>query len=148
MRKFIAFCAAAGGDTPACFTAGGLFHGAAVTCGTSAFRFKESIAPSTKGLAWLMRMKPVTFRYKQDQFRTWEEYEGQTPTLGFIADDLAKIQPTYFGAYGQDGQIMNYRDRAVMATTVKAVQEQQAEIIELKREIASLKRSLGERAAR
>jgi hypothetical protein len=84
-----------------------------------------------RGLDWLMKMKPVSFRYKTDA-------KAQlAPLVGFIAEDMAAINPL-FATHGPDGQVQNYEDRAVIATLVKAVQEQQAEIEQLKAAVSAL----------
>ena len=86
------------------------------TCLASAARFKRDIQPTAHGLDWVMRMRPSTFIFR----------DSGLPGLGFIADDLAQVDPSL--ALFQGGEVYSVADRAVLATLVRAVQEQQATI--------------------
>lgn len=120
----------AGGDIPLCLSTGSQMHTAAVTCGVSAKRFKENINAWGHGIDYLMKFRPVTFQLKK-------EYDAeQKQTLGFIADELGDIDPL-LGVY-DNGVISNFRERAVAAIMVKAIQEQQAQIEDLKGRVAVL----------
>jgi hypothetical protein len=59
-----------------------------------------------------MAMRPVTF--------TWKD--SGLPDLGMIADEVAAINPL-LGAYDREGNLYNFRDRAVLATAIKAIQQ-------------------------
>lgn len=106
------------GDVNLCWKTTGIFTQGAV-CGTSLARYKEKIAPLYHGLDYVMRMNPVTFDWKSDGHHD----------LGLIADEVAAIDPL-LGAYGPDG-LYNFRDRAVLATLIKAVQEIETQLKEL-----------------
>lgn len=105
------------------------------TCLLSAGWSKQEVSPAIHGLDWVMQMKPSTWKYKPQY-----QIDGDKFHLGFVADDLAAIDAGLFGAYDNDGKIRNFQDRAVMATAVKAIQEQQAEIDSLKADVARLSR--------
>jgi len=66
-------------------------------------------------------MRPVTFDWKKD---------GKSD-LGLIADEVAAIDPL-MGAYRANGDLYNFKDRAVLATLIKAVQEIETQIQGLK----------------
>lgn len=121
---------AAAGDIPLCLSTGNAVHTAAATCGTSAARFKQHIEPATLGLAAALRLRPVTFELKPEYRRAGA---AATTQVGFIADDLAVIDPRL--VHYQDGQVINYDDRALIAVLAKALQEQQAQIDALRREL-------------
>ena len=106
------------GDVPVCMPTGGagIMSFAAVTCGTSLRSAKDAIQPLDHGLDWLMKMKPSAFKWK---------FNG-ADDIGFIADDVAGIDKR-LGAYDK-GQLQNFKDRAVIAVLVSAVQEQQGQI--------------------
>ena len=114
-------------DVNVCWQSGNALTQGSV-CGTSLRKYKKNIHPLSHGLADIMQMKPVRFDWKST---------GETE-IGMIADDVAKIDPLA-GAYNKDGQLYNFKDRAVLATLVKAVQEQQSEIESLKKELARRK---------
>ena len=57
--------------------------------------------------------------------------------VGFVADDLAAIDQNLVSFSG-DGQVINYNDRAVVAMLTKAIQEQQAQIEELRKQVDEL----------
>jgi hypothetical protein len=108
------------GDVSLCQQSGG---GGIVTygsvCGTSLRSTKNNIAPLIHGLDYIMAMTPVTFNFKVNN----------EPDIGFIADDMAAIDPL-FGAYDK-GKLYNFKDRAVMTVSVKAIQELEWQVREL-----------------
>lgn len=101
------------GDVNVCWKTTGIFTQGSV-CGTSLATYKQNIQPTQHGLDYVMQMRPVTFDWKKD---------GKSD-LGLIADEVAAIDPL-LGAYRANGELYNFKDRAVLATLVKAVQELQ-----------------------
>lgn len=114
--------ASATGDVNACYNGTSFQVTFGAVCGTSLAIYKTDITPVAHGLDYIMQMRPVTF--------TWKD-PAATHDLGMIADEVAAIDPL-LGAYHENGELYNFRDRAVLATLVKAVQEQQAQINQLK----------------
>jgi endosialidase-like protein len=108
--------ATATGDVSACYNGTSFQLTFGSVCGTSLAVYKEHFT-GTHGIDYVMRMHPVSFDWKGT---------GK-PDIGLIADEVAAIDPL-FGAYDQDGTLYNFRDRPVLATLIKAVQDEQTEI--------------------
>ena len=90
---------------------------------TSDVNIKKDFEDSTIGLAAIMGLKATLFRYKDD---TNNESEKD---LGFIAQQVKEFIPQ---AYQESGTFIGLKDRPIIAALVKAVQEQQVQIEELK----------------
>ncbi|MDD5594500.1 MAG: tail fiber domain-containing protein [Candidatus Margulisbacteria bacterium] len=87
---------------------------------------KKNIKDIKYGLADLMKLRPVSFNWKQN---------GKED-IGFIAQDVRKVIPEV--VKGEEGKLtLSYGQ--LTALLAKAVQEQQKQINELKGEIAKLK---------
>ncbi|HQO37632.1 MAG TPA: tail fiber domain-containing protein [Candidatus Omnitrophota bacterium] len=109
-------------------TNGRLFRGAAV----SSRRYKENIEDSALGLDSVMRLRPVSFDFKK-------EYAPDAPRqIGLIAEEVETVSPLLVGYKNDRPESVQY-DR-LGPVLIKAIQEQQQEIVELKREIAELKK--------
>lgn len=98
------------------------------SCTVSSKRFKHDIQalPSEDGLDALMQLRPSSFIYN-----------GATTTMyGFIAEDVASVTPVSLGAnlvgYDSQGRVNSIDDIGVSAVMVKAIQEQQYEILALR----------------
>src|SRR5262249_39095233 len=118
--------------------------------GISDRRHKKDIVSSDLGLDFIMRLKPVSYRYNDGD---------ETLRYGFIAQDLAAALGTKFDKYvetkepehgvalvgRENNQERTYRASydELIAPMVKALQEQQAEIESLKSEINQLKAAQG-----
>ena len=94
---------------------------------TSDLRWKENIAPSKLGLAFLMNLEAVEYNR--------QNAENYSKEIGFIAQDVAKLLKTSnrngYGLLNQDGNgyyELRYND--FIAIMVKALQEQQTLIEE------------------
>lgn len=118
--------ATASGDVSACYNTTSFQLTQGSVCGTSLRRYKKDFKDAN-GLDYIMRMRPVIFTWKTTGKRD----------IGLIADDVAKIDPL-LGAYDPKGKLYNFRDREVLATAVKAIQELKQENDGLKRRIAAL----------
>jgi hypothetical protein len=101
------------------------------TC-SSSIRYKEKVKPASFGLKEVMEMRPVTFKWK----------ERDEKDFGLVAEDMEKVNPL-FVTY-ERGQIEGVKYPQLTAVLVKAVQEQEAEIEELRGEIAALKGQPGQ----
>lgn len=105
-------------------TAGGVFTTA------SDLRLKTVVGPATAGLAEVMKLKPIRYR--------WTEASGlddpnHTVYAGFGAQDVLPVIPDAVGQ-NRDGYY-SLSDRPITAALVNAVQEQQRQITELRKEL-------------
>ncbi len=103
---------------------------------SSSRRFKHEIKPMDKASESILALKPVTFRYKSDA--------TGTPQFGLIAEEVAGVNADLV-ARDKNGQIYTVRYDAVNAMLLneflkehRKVQEQQATISELKKEIETV----------
>lgn len=121
---------------------------------TSDANLKKNIAPLNYGLKEIMLLEPVTYKWKNNTIgKTTIPENLQETKIGFLAQDLLKIVPevvkthdwrvtdeklpdTYNYVKNQNLGVM-YSD--IIPVAVKAIQEQQAQIEDLKKEIAELK---------
>lgn len=81
---------------------------------------KTGIEPLAYGLTEVMKMQPVSFNWKQDG----------SHDLGFIAEDIEAINPLF--AEHSKGKLTGVKYRQITALLVRAIQQQQIEIEELK----------------
>jgi len=104
--------------------------GTAVTyTATSDYRLKENITPIKDGLERLNNLKPVKFDWKDDG----------TSSEGFIAHEAQEVFPDAVTGE-KDGEEMQGMDYGrITPLLVKAIQEQQEQIEQLKTEIQTLK---------
>ena len=103
---------------------------------TSDRRWKENIEPSNLGLNFINDLKPVFYTRKNDESKKVE--------YGIIAQELEaslnKFGANTNGIITKDDQGMySVRYNDLLAPMIKAIQEQQAMIEELKAEIQTLK---------
>jgi hypothetical protein len=109
--------------------------GAGAYVNGSDVRIKEGIAPLTSGLDVIEKLNPVQFRYKQD----WCRDNAMQP--GFIAQELqvALEGKDYIDGVVQQGpEYLSVAYQALIPVLTKAIQEQQAQINELKARLAAL----------
>lgn len=103
-----------------------------ICLGTSSKRFKHSIKPLSQGLREIMYLRPVSYYYNKG-------YGTPTKQLyGFIAEDMQPVLPKLVGL-DSHGRPQSADYLGVIPVLVKAVQEQQAQIAELRAELAALK---------
>jgi hypothetical protein len=114
------------------------------TINTSDAREKENVKDLSYGLAEVMKLRPVSF--------TWKNDEAYGTKLGLIAQEVEPVlkevvKKEYFTKHdektGKDVTSDEYRYGIyysdIIPVLIKAIQEQQAEIVNLKAEIKSLK---------
>lgn len=89
-------------------------------CLVSSERFKKNIAGLGHGLDWIMRMRPVTWNWKDPAVHQPQAGPG-------TAESMAKIDPS-LTEFDKDGQPYSINDRVILGVAVKAIQEQQKEI--------------------
>ena len=97
---------------------------------TSARRYKECILPLQDQIENIKKLEPVEFQWKKDK----------TKDIGFIAEKVEQIYPDLV-AYEEDGKISGVQYSKLTTVLVKALQQQQEQIEELKEEIFILKQN-------
>jgi hypothetical protein len=99
----------------------------------SSQRYKENIQEwDGNGLNTILALKPKTFKYKKDYYD-----KADVDFLGLIAEEVAEVCP-YLATYENEdrtGQVENVRYANIVVPLIKAIQEQQAQIEELKTKI-------------
>lgn len=86
---------------------------------------KKDFEDSTIGLQAILGLNPTLYRMKSDSNETPKQ-------LGFIAQEVEQFIPQ---AYVEQDGFIGLNDRPIIAALVKAIQEQQAQIEELKAKI-------------
>jgi len=99
---------------------------------TSDLNLKNSILPIEYGLSEIMQLQPVSFLYND----TNRKLDSDVPDLGFIAQDVYQIIPNAVSPTGESVLQLDYK--AITATLVKAMQQQQAQIQALQQRISQL----------
>jgi hypothetical protein len=121
---------------------------------TSSARFKTEMKPMDEASKTILALKPVTFRYKKEL-----DPEG-TPQFGLVAEDVEKVNPDLV-ARDAEGKVYTVRYEAVNAMLLNEflkehkkveeqnsrIQEQEATITQLKKEMQIFAASLKEQAA-
>ncbi len=109
--------------------------GAKIATGQSAWsaisdrRAKENITAVGYGLNTVMKLNPRSYNYLGNNFRN----------LGFIAQDVAEIVPEVVDVPENADEMYSIRYSELIPVLTKAIQEQQAQIEELKAEVKALK---------
>lgn len=99
----------------------------------SSERFKKDIRDMAGASQNLLKLRPVTYRYKQPA------ESGQEPLeYGLIAEEVAKIYPDLV-AYGADGKIETVQYQKLTPMLLNELQKQAVIIKQQQAEIASLK---------
>jgi hypothetical protein len=96
---------------------------------TSSLKYKKNVENYTKGLAEVMQMRSVTYNSKN---------ENETQTFaGLIAEEIHDLGLTEFVQYAEDGSPDALSYSNMVSILVKAIQEQQAQIEELRQIVAT-----------
>jgi hypothetical protein len=102
----------------------------------SSRRFKKDIKPMDQTSETILKLKPVTFHYKN------KDKNDATPEFGLIAEDVADVNPALI-ILGKDGKPLSVRYEAVNVMLLneflkehKKVEEQQTSIADLKSTVA------------
>ena len=110
----------------------------------SSRRYKHDIKPMDKASDVILALKPVTFHYNSDQ--------KNTPCFGLIAEDVAQVAPDLV-VRNKNGEVQTVRYEQINAMLLneflkehKKVEEQQANIAELKSTVGVLTAQLKEQA--
>jgi Chaperone of endosialidase len=112
------------------------------TIQTSDERLKKDIRPIQYGLSTLMKLKPVAYHWKEERLN-----EGKL-NLGFLAQEIEKVVPEAVVYVPKGTEIRNGKKSEtdtygmkyteLIPVLTKAIQEQQAMIEELKKQVAEL----------
>ena len=105
---------------------------------SSDYRVKKNVQTQIEsGVNRVMQLRPVTYEFAD----YGELYKADGVVReGFIAHEVQEVIPS--GAEGQkdeENRIQNLRVDAILSVAIKAIQEQQAMIDDLKAEVAALK---------
>jgi len=101
-------------------------------------RAKEDIRDMGEASAGLLRLRPVTFRYKQPSA------DGSKPIqYGLIAEEVADAMPELV-IYGQDGQPQTVKYHELPALLLNELQRQETEVAELRQLVAAQAAELAE----
>jgi trimeric autotransporter adhesin len=95
----------------------------------SSARYKHDIHDMGNASAGLMKLRPVTFRYKSDPSYTLQ--------YGLVAEEVAKVYPALV-TRGPDGKVQSVRYLELTALLLNQLQKQQREIDALKQQNASI----------
>jgi hypothetical protein len=112
------------------------------TIATSDIRFKENIKPLDKGLEIINKLKPVKFNFITTTENNFSEFDE----IGFIAQDVDRALSTETFAKSivkaaddsDPNSTMGLASQNLIPLLVKAIQEQQAQIEQLKQRIINL----------
>lgn len=110
-----------------------------VTTGSDA-RSKKDIVESNLGLDFILRLNPVSYKWKEDSSKAPAELVDRT-NFGFIAQEVEEsLEGQDFGGLMYDSQTDRYglRYEQFIAPLTKAIQEQQEIINNLKARIEAL----------
>ena len=100
---------------------------------TSDITLKNVIEENNNGLETALKIKTIRYKWKD------ESNQGNQEEIGFSAQNLEKVLPESVYTIKTNGKLGLKKD-AILATLVKAIQEQQAQIEELKADIKQLKK--------
>jgi Chaperone of endosialidase len=97
---------------------------------TSSARYKHDIHDMGGASAGLMKLRPVTFRYKSDPTGTLQ--------YGLVAEEVARVYPELV-VRGSDGKVQSVRYLELTALLLNELQKQTAKVAAEQREIDALK---------
>ncbi len=91
--------------------------------GLSDARLKRDVAPSTRGLAAVLALKPVSF--------AWIDRPDTSSHLGFIAQDVREVLPEAVNQADDEMGTLSIRTLELIPVLVRAIQELEARLTEL-----------------
>jgi hypothetical protein len=107
----------------------------------SSRRFKEDIRDMGEASGGLLRLRPVTFRYRQPFA------DGSKPIeYGLIAEEVAEVYPDLV-AHSADGQIETVKYQVLDSMLLNELQKEHEEVRQLKARLAALEQLLSGKAA-
>lgn len=107
---------------------------------TSDARLKRNIVNIDNGLNTVLKLRPVSYEKKSEL--TSNDY-GKVREIGFIAQEIQPVLPNVVSEFTKENgdKILAVNYTELIPVLTKAIQEQQKQIDELKKEIANLKAS-------
>jgi hypothetical protein len=124
------------------FTVDGFAGGTQAWATTSDARLKTSVTPITGALAAVMQLQGVRYSFIPAQNRTLGQdlKLPDTPQVGFLAQDVAKVAPEAVVAPADPTKgVYGLMESKLIPYLLEAVKAQQAEIATQQTEIATLK---------
>jgi len=116
------------GTTYMCVASNGELVNDNAACIVSALKFKDHIEPLTNGLDEVMRLRPVAFNYKT----------GGSRQVGLIAEEVARVDER-LAIRDRRGELHSVDYIKMPALLIRAIQDQQMEIEQLRREVQELR---------
>jgi hypothetical protein len=107
----------------------------------SSARYKDDIKPMNKTSEPILKLKPVTFRYKK------ELDPDKVPQFGLIAEEVEKINPDLI-VRDDDGKVMTVRYEAVNAMLLNEFLKEHAQVQQLKATMARQQQEFDARSAK
>ena len=105
---------------------------------SSSRRYKDHIGEmSAEKAGKLLRLPVVEFKYKDGYLKEGDPLDGKL-VPGFYAEDAEKIDPVYC-QYNENGEVEDWNYRTMIPAMLKLIQNQNAEIESLKKEINEMK---------
>ena len=98
--------------------------GTTVSLCSSSIRYKTNLNAFHSGLDLVKRLRPVTFNWKSDNM----------PDVGFVAEDVAKVEPLLV-THNNKGEVEGVKYDRVGVVLVNAVNEQQSQIEDQQKQI-------------
>ncbi|MDZ4296585.1 MAG: tail fiber domain-containing protein [Patescibacteria group bacterium] len=98
-----------------------VLRGNGSACTASSLRFKDNIQNLNYGLAEVLKLRPVSYQYKQDTNM------GQGTKLGFIAEEMYQVIPEVT-SLNKDGKVFGLDYPVLTAVLTKAIQELNAKL--------------------
>lgn len=106
------------------------------TCLLSAGKYKQDILPLDTGLKEVMALKPVSYQLKKEFNST-----GLGRQVGFIAEDVQAVDDRLV-SHEKDGSVHGVRYMQTSALLTKAIQQEEAQIVELQSRVSNLETQL------
>jgi len=99
-------------------------------------RFKKDIEPINSALSNVLKLKPVKYSWNTEEFP--DKHFDNKRHIGLIAQEVEEVYPEIVNTNDEGFKSIDYSK--LVPVLIKAVQEQQAEIEALKKEIKELKK--------
>jgi hypothetical protein len=112
----------------------------------SSRRYKEDIKPMGDASELIYKLKPVTYRFKEQDVDPNKSPEPQDLDYGLVAEEVAEIDPKLAVRNGK-GEIESLRYKAIYNMMLNEFLKEHRTVEELKKEIAALTATVKEQAA-
>lgn len=104
-----------------CYDANRQLIADSAVCLVSARKFKKDIQSLDFGLSDLLKLKPISFKYKDSSF-------GAGPQMGFIADDIPSDLAKTLVTYDSTGAVHGFKYDEFTALLTKSIQDLNAKV--------------------